>query len=341
MRMKLDYKPLTLLGKACSSILSKTWWTLPIILMAYIFKQFYDGQLFPLPGSDLEQRGQYGDSFGVLNSLFTGLGFGGLVVTLILQQKQIAQQESEAKHQRQQERQRHYEATLYSLLALYSKTLEEVTSPKGDLCSRSVLRGSVDRAFEAKKKEKCHIIPVPTYARYRTAKLEEDDRFILDYLYFRNFKILSVEIDRQGRLVETLRVLLRHLVKKIPPGSDETTYYELVASQITAIEISYFFLVALTFSAEAELRDLLFRSNLLKRVATVKKMKIHVMMYEEFWGVSLDSTTKAALYLPISEKRIDRSIREHRKRTGEGAKRNHEVYASARVTGNGKATPNL
>ncbi|WP_402719551.1 hypothetical protein [Janthinobacterium rivuli] len=36
--------------------------------------------------------GQFGDSFGVLNSLFTGLGFSGLITTIYIQQKQLKQQ---------------------------------------------------------------------------------------------------------------------------------------------------------------------------------------------------------------------------------------------------------
>lgn len=74
-------------------------WMLPIISMAAVFWLFYSGYI-PLKGANLEEKGQFGDSFGVLNSLFTGLGFGGLVVTLLLQQKQIKQQEKELNIQR-------------------------------------------------------------------------------------------------------------------------------------------------------------------------------------------------------------------------------------------------
>lgn len=44
------------------------------------FSEFKDGMSY---------AGQYGDSFGVLNSLFSGLGFSVLIVTLLYQQKQI------------------------------------------------------------------------------------------------------------------------------------------------------------------------------------------------------------------------------------------------------------
>ncbi len=37
----------------------------------------------------MEFAGQYGDSFGVLNALFSGLGFSAIIITLVHQQKQI------------------------------------------------------------------------------------------------------------------------------------------------------------------------------------------------------------------------------------------------------------
>jgi galactokinase len=70
--------------------------------MGGIFVLFYRGH-FPLQGKDIAERGQFGDSFGVLNSLFTGLGFGGLIVTLLVQQKQLRQQEQQIRVQQQSE----------------------------------------------------------------------------------------------------------------------------------------------------------------------------------------------------------------------------------------------
>lgn len=38
---------------------------------------------------DIKDRGVYGDSYGAVSSLFTGLGFAGLVFTILLQQREI------------------------------------------------------------------------------------------------------------------------------------------------------------------------------------------------------------------------------------------------------------
>lgn len=43
---------------------------------AYIFAMFY---CFP---GNMEKRGQFGDMFGFLGALFSGLAFAGLIVTI-------------------------------------------------------------------------------------------------------------------------------------------------------------------------------------------------------------------------------------------------------------------
>jgi hypothetical protein len=311
------------------NVFKKIWWILPIAGMGIIFWLFYNGE-FPLKGKDIAEKGQFGDSFGVLNSLFTGLGFGGLIVTLILQQKQISQQETEIKLQRQSDETRHYEETLHRLLALYAKTLSEVSNVKGDLKARSVLRGSTDRVFEAIKDEKAQIIPLRVQERYSKKQLTNEDESFLDYLYFRNFKILTVEIDRQGRLTETLKVLLRHLLYGAPSHLTITPYLDLVCSQITYVELSYFFLVTLTFKKEEELRDLYIKSGLLEKAAYIKRMKIHDYMYEQFWGKNIRQY-KEPQHLPINDMRINNAVRAYRKKTGGKAADDLKSYTSPRT----------
>lgn len=318
-------------SKSCT-IFSRTWWTLPIASMGLVFWLFYRGYV-PLQGGNFEQRGQFGDSFGVLTSLFTGLGFGGLVVTLILQQRQISQQENEIKIQRQSEEARHYEETLHKLLSLYATTLADVSSPKGELRARSVLRGSTDRVFEAIKKEKAQIVPLQVQERYRNGQLTVDDELLLDYLYFRNFKILNVEIDRQGRLTQTLKVLLHHLTRGIPSHVNIEPYRVLVCSQITHVELSYFFLISLAFSKESDLRELMLSSGLLKKAANIKRLRIHDYMYEQFWGVRVSEYRDPHL-LPISDARINKAIRSYRKQAGNKSPPALKSYTSPRTRQN-------
>lgn len=44
---------------------------------------------------DVNERGQFGDKFGAVNALFSGLAFAGLIFTIILQKKELALQREE------------------------------------------------------------------------------------------------------------------------------------------------------------------------------------------------------------------------------------------------------
>ena len=44
---------------------------------------------------DKEERGTFGDMFGAVNALFSGLAFAGLIVTLIMQHEELGLQRNE------------------------------------------------------------------------------------------------------------------------------------------------------------------------------------------------------------------------------------------------------
>jgi hypothetical protein len=52
-------------------------------------------------GSDWLKRGQFGDTFGALNTLFTGWAFVGVVATLFLQSRQIEEAKRDIEEQRE------------------------------------------------------------------------------------------------------------------------------------------------------------------------------------------------------------------------------------------------
>jgi hypothetical protein len=313
-----------------ANLLVKLWWTAPILAVIGTF-MWFTSRLPQPAANDVGQAGQFGDSFGAVTSLFTGLGFCGLILTLVLQQRQLALQERQLTEQRRKDEQLRFEETLFRLLALYKETLTEVSNPSRSLTGRTLLRGSVDRALAAVKKERVNLIPHGIQNRLQTDTLTESDSQVLDYLYFRNFKILTVELDRQGRLINTLKVLLGHIVEGAPEPASVEAYRNLVLAQLTYVEVSYFFLVALTFESEGELRSLMVLSGILERAAHIKRLKIHDLMYQTFWGEKIREY-KQPIRLPISDARIARGLAAYRKYEVDAALVPLRTYVSPRVT---------
>lgn len=94
--------------------------------------------LFLIPCS--EERGQIGDMFGLVNSLFSGLAFAGLILTLILQRRELLLQREELEQTRKEfaeqnktmKRQR-FENTFFNLMTLQQHITDnlEYENPDG------------------------------------------------------------------------------------------------------------------------------------------------------------------------------------------------------------------
>jgi hypothetical protein len=72
------------------------------------------------------QRGQYGDMFGAINALFTGLAFAGLIITIILQSQELKLQRKELGQTRAEFKQQNntlilqrFENTFFNLISLH------------------------------------------------------------------------------------------------------------------------------------------------------------------------------------------------------------------------------
>lgn len=72
-----NYWPLILLSVGVVGLFALSWWWIATTI------------------NDPEKQGQFGDQFGAVNALFSGLAFAGLIFTIILQKKELALQREE------------------------------------------------------------------------------------------------------------------------------------------------------------------------------------------------------------------------------------------------------
>ena len=193
----------TLLGNYLSRLAEGFWWP-PVALLLVVIYWFSVASGIPTPAEQtLEKYGLYGESFGRLSSLFTALGFGGLLITLLLQQRQIRAQEEDAKQIRQKDEKGRYEGILFRLLDIYRQTLSEVRV--GGEVGRDVLRRALERADAGVLDEGVNGMPRDVQGRWDSGSLTENDLQRIDYLHFRNFKIVGAEIQPQATLSRHFR----------------------------------------------------------------------------------------------------------------------------------------
>lgn len=83
--------------------------------------------------SDWTTRGTFGDSFGAINSLFSGLALGGIIYTIFLQKKELSLQRKELKNTRKEFtiqnktlRLQRFENTFFNLLSLHHQIVDSI-----------------------------------------------------------------------------------------------------------------------------------------------------------------------------------------------------------------------
>lgn len=79
-----NYWPLILLSVGVVGLFALSWWWLATTI------------------NNPEKQGQFGDQFGAVNALFSGLAFAGLIFTIILQKKELSLQREELTQTREE-----------------------------------------------------------------------------------------------------------------------------------------------------------------------------------------------------------------------------------------------
>lgn len=82
-------------------IISKTIISL-VVALVFLYALFLMIVTWPLSEISLNKAGLFGDSFGILTSLFSGLAFGGIIITILLQREELKLQRKELKLQRKE-----------------------------------------------------------------------------------------------------------------------------------------------------------------------------------------------------------------------------------------------
>jgi len=103
------------------------WWIIPDLCS---IKTYYN---LIIKDSEYITRGEIGDMFGVVNALFSGLAFAGMIITLIQQKEELSLQRKELSHTRVElkdqnktmKRQR-FENTFFNLMSLHQNITDNV-----------------------------------------------------------------------------------------------------------------------------------------------------------------------------------------------------------------------
>ena len=142
-----------------------------------------------------EVRGQLGDMFGAVNSLFSGLAFAGLIVTLILQRKdlnlqresiqqtneQLGIQAREFEIQNKMAKQEQFRNTFFELLRMLQTIVEELKLNVKEVYGSSFTftgKGVFEELFRERKHRQIVYIDLPLYSISEKARDHSDYEYI-------------------------------------------------------------------------------------------------------------------------------------------------------------------
>lgn len=91
-----------------------------VLLVAYPFVM---QGLFP---NDWATSGQFGDTFGFINALFTGLAFSGVIITILMQRYQLEDQIKSIKESKLEDKKERFENSLFLLINLHLDIIDKL-----------------------------------------------------------------------------------------------------------------------------------------------------------------------------------------------------------------------
>lgn len=243
---------------------------------------------WPIDEYSISKAGTFGDSFGVLNSLFTGLGFAGLLVTIFLQREDIkltrmelSETRAEIKLQSRTFQQQQFEESFYRLVTLYKENLNHL-SIKSEVGSGARIYG-IDAlsALQQKFDEACGI-QGPMVFPLNASNNDQDD-----YTYWL-YKISSAIFFRQTRYTETLNTILSLILNECFLPEKREHYLRILSSQFTIYEIKYLFYQAFLNPNYQDLRSVISTSpSFQERFSSSSIPPGHCKSFEYLWRIHL------------------------------------------------------
>ncbi len=184
----------------------------------------------PLNQFSVDKVVELGNGFGIINSLFSGLAFAGLIVTILLQREELRESRSIFTAQK-------FEDAFYRLLAFYKENLNDI-SVQGRH-EGEVFKGIGGLSVQLRN----FTSAIKPYLSYLDSNIE-----VYRYAVYREARRV---LAPQSRYLGTFESLLSLIMNEVIDVSDRKFYVKLVASQLTIHEVKYIFYRCLVSRTES------------------------------------------------------------------------------------------
>ena len=187
---------------------------------------------WPISDLSIAKAAVLGDSFGIINSLFSGLAFAGLIVTILLQREELKESRRIFTSQK-------FEDAFYRLLAFYKENLNDISvqGAGGGETFKGIGGLSVQlRMFSSAIRPYLRCLDTDVEL-YRYAVYKEAQRVLVP----------------QSRYLGTFESVLSLVMNEVVDAAERKFYVRLIASQLTVHEVKYVFYRCLVSRTESSI----------------------------------------------------------------------------------------
>jgi len=248
-----------------------------LIISAWIYTYYQ------LKDLDPNIRGTFGDMFGSINALFSGLALAGIIITILLQQKELRLQRQELsetrkefKIQNETLRIQRFENTFFSLLNIHHKIVSDIDYRYYK--SREKDFGIASYSFQTKTEDKeVVVIEGRDVFRFRFNRFKEsviDGEMGWLELYKEHYEMAQTDFGhyfrnlyRMVKLVETTDFFYdKNSISESGIFKTKYKYTSIIRAQVSDYELAWLFYNCLSSNGIEKFKPLIEKYSLLKNL---------------------------------------------------------------------------
>ena len=218
------------------AVIKNYWWIIGLVIVVWLTPLLL---ICCSPLQGFVERGQFGDMFGVINALFTGLAFAFVVISLFEQQKQLREQEKQMAR-------RDFESVFFELLRMHNENVQGAVGkdPYGSIGEGVVAFSALWQAFLSES-------GVTGYLQRRGVVAPPASREDLGTCYV-NFYVTRNRERVLGNYFRTLYQLMTYILRQESLLAEEKyRYAKIVRARMSNDELSMLFVNGLSEYGEA------------------------------------------------------------------------------------------
>ncbi|MCE2005278.1 putative phage abortive infection protein [Enterobacter bugandensis] len=258
------------------------------LLISYGYSYLLMNDIWPFTGMNLEQRGSFGDSWGTFTSIFSALGFCGVIWTIKLQLDATNKIENDSKLRAESEKLRDFENSFFNMLSILQTIINDMKVPAGKQTKEREGRAVFTYHYR-RFKSHCEL----TYNINTISDLNhsmfvlENERFFYSEKFWEYFKHRSSNFSHYYRYIYNLYKFIHESSIK---DSDKKKYANILRAQISNYELMILYYNGISKHG-SKFKIYIEEYSLFDNLPVDRLVSdVHVLFYDiKAWGENVDA----------------------------------------------------